>query len=269
MSTIPTVTPYWLGLRGAADDAARSARLADAAARLVRNGPVIVHDLGSGSGAMMRWLAPRLPAPQKWVLRDADPTILSLGNIREGLPHLPIVVTTVVEELADLPLDAFAGASLVTASALLDVITPTDALRIVAACVESATPAFFSLTVTGEVRLTPATAADSRFQDAFNEHQRRERDGLRLLGPSATHALAELFAAAGWRVREASTPWRLGTAHRDLITEWLYGWLDAAVEQRHELREEADRFRELRLTQLDEGLLSVEVGHRDLLAWPT
>lgn len=268
MSTIPTVTPYWLGLRGAADDAARSVKLADAAARLVGDGPAIVHDLGSGSGAMMRWLAPRLPVPQKWVLRDADPAILALGSRREGLPHLPIVVTTIVEELADLPLDAFAGASLVTASALLDVITPTDALRIVAACVESATPAFFSLSVAGVVRFTPADAADARIQAAFNDHQRRERDGQRLLGPHATDALRELFIAAGWRVREAATPWRLGAADRDLITEWLYGWLDAAVEQAPALREEAHRFRELRLKQLDDGLLGVEVRHRDLLAWP-
>lgn len=266
MSTPPTVSPYWLTLRGAADDAARSEKLGLRAARLAGESPVIVHDLGSGAGAMMRWMSPRLPAPQKWVLHDADPKILEVG--RAGFFDLPVVVTTVVEELSDLPLDAFAEASLVTASALLDVITPTDALRIVAACVQSETPAFFSLTVAGRVRFSPATPADEVFQNAFNEHQRRERDGLRLLGPHATDAMRELFTAAGWRVSEASTPWRLGPTDRELLTEWLYGWLDAAVEQRPELSAEAERLRDLRLRQLEDGVLNVSVFHRDLLVAP-
>ena len=32
-----------------------------------RAGPLVIHDLGGGSGAMGRWLAPRLPGPQHWV----------------------------------------------------------------------------------------------------------------------------------------------------------------------------------------------------------
>lgn len=270
MNTLPTASPYWLTLRAPADDAARSGRLAKKAARLAGAAPIIVHDLGSGTGAMMRWLSPRLPAPQKWVLHDADRAILAAGNAdrASALPDLPTVVTTVVEELSELPIDSFVGASLVTASALLDVITPTDALRIVAACVESRTPAFFSLTVAGEVLVSPAGPADVLFQIAFNEHQRRELGGLRLLGPRATQSMRELFGAAGWSVQIEETPWRLGSSDRDLIAEWLEGWLDAAVEQHPELADDAERYRQLRLTQLDEGVLRVDVAHRDLLAWP-
>ena len=71
-----TVTPDWLTLREPADAAARSAELA---ARLGRHR--VIHDLGGGSGAMGRWLAPRLPGPQHWVVHDRDPALLELVDI--------------------------------------------------------------------------------------------------------------------------------------------------------------------------------------------
>ena len=133
MSTISLVSPGWLALRAAADDGARSRQLAEDAARLVGLGAVVVHDLGSGTGAMMRWMAPRLPGPQTWILHDGDPGIL--GHIDPGptldAAGIPITVRTSVEQLVDLRADAFAGASLVTASALLDVVTREEAQSIV------------------------------------------------------------------------------------------------------------------------------------------
>ena len=38
-----------------------------------------IHDLGGGSGAMGRWLAPRLPGPQHWVVHDRDAGLLKLA----------------------------------------------------------------------------------------------------------------------------------------------------------------------------------------------
>ena len=39
----------------------------------------MIHDLGGGSGAMGRWLAPRLPGPQHWVVHDRDEDLLELA----------------------------------------------------------------------------------------------------------------------------------------------------------------------------------------------
>ena len=53
---------------------------------------LVIHDLGGGSGAMGRWLAPRLPGPQHWVVHDRDPDLLELavadlpGRPRRGAP---------------------------------------------------------------------------------------------------------------------------------------------------------------------------------------
>ena len=39
----------------------------------------MIHDLGCGTGAMGRWLAPLLPGPQHWVLHDRDPDLLDVA----------------------------------------------------------------------------------------------------------------------------------------------------------------------------------------------
>ena len=270
MSGLPLVSVDWLEVRARADERARSARLADAAARLIGRGPLVVHDLGSGTGAMMRWLAPRLPGPQAWVLHDADPAILSHLDARSARDESgpPVTVRTRVEQLADLPVQAFAGASLVTASALLDVVAHDEARAIVDACVASGVPALFSLTVTGRVRLSPRDAADAAFGAAFDDHQRRDLDGRRLLGPEAGDVVLGLFAASGWRVRSARTPWRLGGDDGRLIGEWLDGWISAAAEQRPELLSGAMQYRRRRNAEIAEGRLRVTVQHEDVLAWP-
>src|SRR5207249_1472200 len=61
------VSAAWLGLREPADAAARAAELVEPVRRRLAVTPrAVVHDLGSGTGSMGRWLAPRLPGPQRW-----------------------------------------------------------------------------------------------------------------------------------------------------------------------------------------------------------
>jgi len=272
--TISTATADWLTLRAGADDAARSPDLAALLSRAIAGRPVVVHDLGAGTGAMTRWLAPRLPGPQRWILHDGDAGILSQVEAARATDRSggAVVVDTNVADLADLPVDAFCGAAAVTASALLDVITREEALRIVSACVRARTPALFSLTVTGRVRLDPGDAGDiaaaGAIGAAFNDHQRRTVHARRLLGPDAVPFLAGAFAAAGWPVRTVPTPWRLDDQHTELIGEWLDGWLRAAVAQRADLGGLAARHGERWHALAAAGRLRVTVGHEDLLACP-
>ena len=73
-------SPEWLVLREPADAAARSTELAERVGRhLPAVGRRVIHDLGGGSGAMGRWLAPRLPGHQHWVVHDRDADLLKLA----------------------------------------------------------------------------------------------------------------------------------------------------------------------------------------------
>ena len=269
MSDVIPVSVEWLSLREDADAESRSRTLARKAARMTRS-PVVVHDLGSGTGSMMRWLALLLPGPQTWVLHDWNHALLDHAAQRasDSTGH-PATVHTSVRDVGHLRDSDLAGASLVAMSALLDVLTREETETIVRACVAAGAPALFTLTVTGRVDLEPFDPGDRVFESAFNDHQRRTTAGRRLLGPDAVATAVDLFRAAGWSVRVDGSPWRLDASEPRLVGEWLEGWVAAAVDERPALEEWADEYLQTRRVQLTDGALRLVVHHQDLLAWPS
>ncbi|WP_243062830.1 SAM-dependent methyltransferase [Humibacter sp. RRB41] len=270
MTDVVQTSSSWLALREPEDARSRSMQLALAAATRLGDPPIVVHDLGSGTGSMMRWLAPLLPGPQTWVLHDWNASLVASAR-DERMPvdrdGRPLSVRTSVGELEHVDGDDLRGASLVTASALLDVLTSEEVHAIAAASVAAGAPVLLSLSVTGRVDLIPRHPLDEAFQNAFNAHQRRSADGRRLLGPHAVAVVRGLFLEAGWHVRPVETPWRLGPHDARLLAEWFDGWTDAALEQSPHLHDDASDYLDLRRAQLTDGALSAVVHHRDLLAW--
>ncbi|HEY3188318.1 MAG TPA: hypothetical protein VGJ70_12645 [Solirubrobacteraceae bacterium] len=258
------VSPGWLDLREGADAAARARELVG---RLPAGGPWVIHDLGCGRGAMGRWLAPLLHGRQRWVLHDRDADLLALaaadvpGSSADGAA---VTVETRLSDVTQLGRHDLAGATLITASALLDLLTGDDLAALIRACAGVGCPVLFTLSVTGRVDLAPADPLDARVVAAFNAHQRR----LTLLGPDAIGAAVEGFRRLGAEVIVRPSPWRLGAAEAGLVAQWLAGWVGAACEQDPELAAEADLYRRRRLREADAGRLAVTVGHADLLVLP-
>jgi SAM-dependent methyltransferase len=261
---VPRVTPDWLQLREPADAAARSTDLVDRVRRHLGNKRLVIHDLGSGTGSMGRWLAPRLPVRQHWVFYDRDPDLLE----HAAASHLDAAVTvqTRQRDITRLTDDDLAGASLITASALLDMLTAEEVERVVAACHRAGCPALLTISVIGRVELTPSDPLDPVIAAAFNAHQRRTTAGRTLLGPDAVDAAAEAFRRRGVSVALRSSPWRLGPDRAGLTAEWMRGWLDAACEQQPELARPVAEYASRRFAQAAAGQLGVVVDHRDLLA---
>jgi trans-aconitate methyltransferase len=264
------VSPGWLVLREPADAAARSAELAVRLRRyLPARGQLVIHDLGGGSGAMGRWLAPRLPGPQHWVVHDRDADLLELlvadppGPAADGAA---VKVEARQSDITRLAPEDLAGANVVVASALLNLLTARELLRMLYAC--AGHPMLLALTVLGRVTLLPGDPLDARIATAFNAHQRRTTTSGRLLGPAAVTAAVEELRGTGADVLVRPSPWRLDAAHADLTAEWVDGWVEAACEQDPELAAEADAYRGRRLAQAAAGELAVTVAHADLLVLP-
>jgi hypothetical protein len=261
------VSPEWLVLREPADAAARSQELAERLARRLPAGdPLVVHDLGAGTGALGRWLAPRLAGRQHWVLHDRDADLLARALEHPPGPAADGAAVTVEARLSDitrLAPGALAGASLIAASALLDMLTADELAAMLGACTAIGCPVLLALTVAGRVALTPADPRDARVAGAFNAHQRRTTAAGRLLGPDAVAAAAEALRGTGAEVLARPSPWRLDAAHADLRAKWLQGWVAAACEQEPDL---AGDYRARRLAQAAAGELTVTVDHADLLA---
>jgi hypothetical protein len=254
------VSRSWLALREPADAAARARDLVDLLPATAR---WVIHDLGCGSGAMGRWLAPLLPGPQHWVLHDRDADLLELAGT--DIPGgAAVSVETRQSDITRLRPDELDGANLITASALLDMLTGDELAGLVALCAGARCPTLLTLSVVGRVELTPADPLDARVGAAFNAHQRRGS----LLGPDAVDAAVKEFARLGAEVLVRPSPWRLGASEAELAAEWFSGWVGAACEQEVELAAATRDYTRRRLAQARAGQLSVTVHHVDLLALP-
>jgi predicted RNA methylase len=266
------VSPEWLVLREPADAAARSVELADRLERhLPPTGRLVIHDLGGGSGAMGRWLAPLLSGPQHWVVHDRDADLLELAVADVPGAAADGSAVTVEARLSDITRPApghLAGASLVTASALLDMLTADELRRMLDACAGTGCPIVIALSVVGRVALTPAEPLDAHMAAAFNAHQRRMTPAGRLLGPDAVAAAVAQLRGMGAGVLVRPSPWHLEAAHADLTAEWFDGWVGAACEQEPALAAPAAAYRDRRLAQVVAGELAVTVAHADLLVLP-
>jgi hypothetical protein len=266
------VSSEWLDLREGADAAARARDLVEHLRRhLPATGRRVIHDLACGSGAMGRWLAPLLPGPQHWVVHDRDADLLQVaaadlpGPAADGAS---VVVETRRSDITALRRDELADATLITASALLDLMTGDELDGLIEVCAGAACPVLLTLSVVGRVELTPADPLDARVAAAFDAHQRRMTAAGRLLGPDAVAAAVEGFRRLGAEVLVRPSPWRLGAAEADLAAEWFTGWVAAACEQAVELAPEADAYARRRLAQARAGQLGVTVAHADLLVLP-
>jgi hypothetical protein len=256
-ATAVRVSPGWLVLRESADAAARSDELAECLRRyLPAADRLVIHDLGGGSGAMGRWLAPRLPGPQHWVVHDRDADLLERAV---AAPAADVTVEVRRSDVTRLTPGDLIGADVIVASALLDLLTADDLARMLRAC--TARPLLLALTVVGRVSLSPAHPLDARIVAAFNAHQRR--DGL--LGPDAVAAAVQEL---GGDVLVRPSPWRFNGDHSELAAEWLGGWVAAACEQEPALLADAGAYLDRRLAQVGTGKLAVTVDHADLLVLP-
>ena len=266
------VSTGWLDLREPADAAARSGELADRLRRhLPKVGPWVIHDLACGTGAMGRWLAPLLPGPQLWVLHDRDADLLEVaaadlpGPAADGSP---VAVETSLSDVTRLEAAELFGASLITASAVLDLLTEDELVGLVELLAAVGPPALLTLSVTGRVRLAPRDPLDACVVAAFNAHQRRTTWSGRLLGPDAVARAVDEFRRRGAEVVVRPSLWRLGPGEAELAAEWFSGWLGAACEQEAALAAEAGAYERMRLAQASAGDLAVTVDHADLLVLP-
>ncbi len=257
----------WLALREAADTAARSASLTRRIASAIGGqAPLRIVDLGAGTGANVRYLASQLPRPQHWLLVDRDRGLLEEARRRT---HAADLVETRDVDLGTLDgLDIFAGRHLVTASALLDLVSETWLRSLAAHTCTAGAAALFALTYDGRSRCSPAEPEDEIVRTLFNQHQTCSNKGFgAAAGPDATACAARAFTSVGYQVHVEKSDWILDPASRDLQRELIEGWATAAREIAPQQSAMISSWTSRRLAHVDAGRSHITVGHQDLIAW--
>ena len=259
----------WLALREPADHAARSAALTTQIADRLRTRPGRrAVDLAAGSGSNVRYLLPRLPHVAHWTLVDYDAALLAQAwrlvtpvareagvgfDVRQGD----------LRALEALPLD---GCGLVTASALLDLVSAEWLRAFAARCREAGVDVLCTLSYDGRITCTPPDEGDDAVRALVNQHQRTDKGFGPALGPGAAQAAVEAFEATGFAVHTAESDWVLDAAHAELQRQLLAGWAGAARELAPADAAAIDAWLARRLAQVDTSASRIMVGHVDLLA---
>src|SRR5690625_7026275 len=183
-----TADQIWLDLRVAYDDAARqhSLEFVDRAAPALQERaasatqPVVIIDVGAGTGNSARWftqhLTSRLPGRDlRWVLLDAD--AVALRTASDTMPEADMV-TAPISQLPNIADELLSKSQepaqlLITASAVLDVLTQSDVHAITDTIIRHTGIGLLLLSITGAWQLSPADPQDAIINRAYSAHQTR------------------------------------------------------------------------------------------------
>jgi SAM-dependent methyltransferase len=282
----------WLALRAAADSRARADRLVQRL-RIERGGCLEVLDLGCGTGANLRHLAPLLGAAgareQHWTCVDhADPLLARLaprtadwaaeqghrfaghgrGFSIQTNGWVCRVETCAVDLAAGLAALQLPADGLVTASALLDLVSAAWLDDLLARCRGARCQLLFALSYDGRCDLRPTHPEDAGVIALVNRHQRGDKGFGPALGPdAAAHALSRC-GALGFDAQGVDSDWQIGPDQPDLQRALIDGWHHAALELAPALAARLDDWRDARAGWIREDRSHIRVGHVDLAAVP-
>jgi SAM-dependent methyltransferase len=283
----------WLAARRPYDEAALDrgavAAIQTWAARLPRTRPVIVVDLGSGTGVALNraaaWLAPH---DLRAYAVDADSGLISLrvsaGGASSGATdHPATVVTPLVGDLLT-PLEQIGGPAagavdLVLGHAVADLL-PLDRLaERVAALLRPGGLAHLALTYDGLTAFSAEDGTgrrtadlDNRVIGAFHQRMDRPREADPSYGGStAGRRLPAALAGAGLEiVRDGPSAWLVratdGPDGRAVLDRLLQYVAEAARDTSTLSEQQLQSWERQRRGQLAAGMLTARVGHRDVLA---
>jgi len=277
--------------RPSSDAAAGATDLSPARARRA------IVDLGAGTGANLRWLAPRLGGEQAWNLVDHDDALLAAAERalrawsggasaeigaesatpsgdREELVIRAAdfscrVRRTPLDLASDLARIEMPSRALVTASSLLDLVSEPWLGALAQRCRAAAADVYFTLTYDGRTACSPAEPEDSDVLELFNRHQRRDKGFGPALGPTAARRATEIFTALGYRVTAATSDWRIAAHDASFQRSLLAGWLVAALEIAPERAAALRDWHARRISHVDARRSEVVVGHVDLVGCHT
>jgi SAM-dependent methyltransferase len=259
----------WLALREPHDLRARNAAVVDAvAASLESLSSARVVDLACGTGSTLRALSPHLPAQQNWKLIDNDLSLLARATAAPVVKHItvaaiPLDLNRDLEAALDGPVD------LVTTSALLDLVSESWLDRLAVEIAARSIPLYAALSYDGRIEFTPSDPFDTAIIAAVNAHQRTDKGFGPALGPTAAAFAIARFEALGYTVVRGASDWVLRPGDRDIQTEILAGWANAAHDMSTLPPADIKAWLARRRAAVAAGRSSLRVGHIDFFSTPS
>jgi hypothetical protein len=251
-----------------------------------RGDTAVLLDLGAGTGANFRALAPLIPGDQDWRLIDRDAQLLAhqpaeiaqwaraqgyrvahgsgIAAISSGdaewRAHCVALDVTALERL---PL---AGVHGVTCSALLDLVSTDWLSDLVGRFGAVRLPFLAALTTDGRREWQPAHEADAVVAAAFAHHHRGDKGFGPALGGDAPAEAASLLRGAGYTVEGEPSDWRLGAESETLLELLIDDTAAAATEADTSTAPAIAEWQTARHAERASATLRLLIGHQDIFA---
>ena len=156
-----------------------------------------------------------------------------------------------------------------TASALLDLVSAEWLTEFAELCVDRKMPVLLALSVNGVIDFRPKDPQDDEIIELFTLDQKRDKGLGPALGMAAPLFAHAVFEAAGANLQIIASPWQLGGEETPLAGRFLQDMARASAAHADEERKRTiEEWRDRRISQLENGSLSIIVGHEDLLVLP-
>jgi hypothetical protein len=285
----------WLALREPFDVKARSPLLQKAFSRQLkwragtRAAPLRLLDLGGGTAANFRALAPGLSAHQHWVLCDHDPQLLSsvgpsvqawcqdhgwtCQQDADGVEveagqwrwRLQTRCIDLAHDLKSIDATGFDG---VTTTAFLDLVSMGWLQRLVDWLDKASVPLWATLTVDGRRHWSPALPQDELIAQAFEAHQATDKGFGASIGGGAAQVLQGLWTLRGTWCECQASDWHIGAEHNVMLERLCSESASVALQVYPRQAEQIHTWLTRRRAQIASHQASLSVGHLDLLALP-
>jgi hypothetical protein len=283
---VSTFSAEWLALREPFDAAARAPELVAALREhTAGRASLDVVDLGAGTGSNLRYLAPRIGGTQRWRLIDHDGALLDAavvatrawavehghrasqrpGTLEIRADEFAIELSCERQDLRSPDAIALPAGGLVTAAALLDLVSRDWLTAVARRCRAVSAAVHFALTYDGRTSCAPAEPGDAEVLELVNRHQRHDKGFGPALGPCAAGAALAELGACGYRVAAARSDWRIGAASRAMQLALLDGWHTAAREIAPERTGALESWHARRRGHIEAGRSELHVGHVDVV----
>jgi len=284
----------WLSLREPLDAASRAAQIGAGVRELLRPrrsaAPVQIVDLGAGAGSNLRYVVPLLGGSQDWSLVDRDVTLLDAvmgqmqawasASVRARVVASDQQITISASQFecrirriclnlaTDLDRLVLPNDALVSASALLDLVSESWLRTLAARAAHAAATVWFALSYDGRIGCRPAEPEDPEVRELFNAHQLTDKGFGAALGPAAGRVVEQVFKERGYRTWCAPSDWRIGPTQQRLQHALIDGWCDAACELAPHRTPQLRHWQGRRRAHIDAGRSQLLVGHVDMAGCP-
>jgi hypothetical protein len=286
----------WLALREPFDSAARDRDLAQRFAAALEQQSLRhkkplkkLVDLGAGTGANFRFLAPLIGGNQDWLLIDHDPLLLAAQSeaIRSwaadagwhceandggisvhadtGCWRLHGQSLDLASALETLDLSTVDG---VTTTAFLDLVSAPWLTRLAKWLATEHCPLLATLTVDGRRVWQPALDSDAVIDRTFRNHQASDKGFGAAVGNTAAHYLAERLAEFGYATAIACSDWQIGAEHPEMLMQMASEAAEVATAVAATDASTANAvvdWLNARSARIASGNAALTVGHCDLL----